>query len=470
MKKLLSTALVSLALGACSTANNQTVLGANDKTIQDPIEKPKNIIMVVADGMGPAYTTAFRFFNDNPETSAIDETVFDRHLVGMASTYPAKVSGYVTDSAAAATALATGVKSYNGAIGIDVDKNPVESVLSWAKKQGKRTGVVVTSQINHATPASYLTHNESRNNYNAIADSYIDAGIEADLYLGGGWQYFIRNDRNLVEEFKLAGFHYLDNAEGLQQLPQQKPILGLFSNVGLPWALDDKNKLRLSAMTKAATKQLENTQGYFLLVEASQIDWAGHSNDIAAAMAEMTDLAKTMEYLEQYVKDNPDTLIVLTADHSTGGFTIAADGKYEWDPRVIRSLQRSPQKVAEKLSTTEITASTVSELLNFVVSPKELKKLQRAKIEGAELTSAYSKLDKKAQQQYKIKPSVKNSIYVAIKFLIDQRTNSGWTTGGHTAVDVPVFALGSNKIMFHGQIDNTDVAKKIFTLLDKNKP
>jgi alkaline phosphatase len=102
-----------------------------------------------------------------------------------------------------------------------------------------------------------------------------------------------------------------------------------------------------------------------------------------------------------------------------------------------------------------------------VVSPEELKKLQRAKIEGAELTSAYSKLDEKAQQQYKIKPSVKNSIYVAIKFLIDQRTNSGWTTGGHTAVDVPVFALGSNKIMFHGQIDNTDVAKKIFTLLDK---
>ena len=133
--------------------------------------------MVVGDGMGPAYTTAYRYFSDNPETDLIEETVFDRHLVGMASTYPARVSGYVTDSAAAATALATGVKSYNGAIGLDVNKKSVESVLEWAKKQGKKTGVVVTSQVNHATPASYLAHNESRRNYNAIADSYIHKAI-----------------------------------------------------------------------------------------------------------------------------------------------------------------------------------------------------------------------------------------------------------------------------------------------------
>ncbi|WP_019027583.1 alkaline phosphatase [Colwellia piezophila] len=466
MKKLLSTVLISLALGACTSYENTAAITADASLTTPSSNSPKNIIMVVGDGMGPAYTTAYRYFNDNPETKIIEETVFDRHLVGMASTYPARVSGYVTDSAAAATALATGVKSYNGAIGVDVDKNPVETVLEWAKKQGKKTGVVVTSQINHATPASYLAHNESRRNYNAIADSYIDDGIKADLYFGGGWQYYIRDDRNIVDEFKSAGFHYLDDFQGLSKLPANTPVLGLFGDVALPWALDDTDKLRLLTMTKAATKQLENSNGYFLLVEASQVDWAGHSNDIASAMAEMTDLAKTMLYLEQYVKNNPDTLVVLTADHSTGGFTIAANGKYEWNPEVLRTMQQSPQAIAKQLAKKDISISTASELLNFEVTQAEVDSLTQAKSNASKSLVKFNDLEK-AQQQKQTKPNVDTIIYLAVKKLIDQRTNSGWTSGGHTAIDVPVFAFGKRSEMFHGKIDNTDIAKKIFTLLGK---
>ena len=157
MKKLISAVFVTLALTACTTTENTNITSSNTSVLTKSENSPKNIIMIVGDGMGPAYTTAYRYFNDNPETKIIEETVFDRLLVGMASTYPARVSGYVTDSAAAATALATGVKSYNGAIGLDVDKNPVETVLERAKKQGKKTGVVVTSQVNHAN-ASLLSN------------------------------------------------------------------------------------------------------------------------------------------------------------------------------------------------------------------------------------------------------------------------------------------------------------------------
>jgi len=466
MNKLLSVTLITLALSACTATENTQLTSVNNVHATNSLNSPKNIIMVVGDGMGPAYTTAYRYFSDNPETKIIEETVFDRHLVGMASTYPARISGFVTDSAAAATALATGVKSYNGAIGVDVNKNPVESVLEWAKKQGKKTGIAVTSQVNHATPASYLTHNENRRNYNAIADSYIDDGINVDVILGGGWQYFIREDRNLVNEFSSAGFHYIDTPQALNTLPQDKPVLGLFSDDGLPWALDDSSKYRLSTMTKAATKQLENDEGYFLLVEASQVDWAGHSNDIAAAMTEMKDLAKTIEYLEQYVKSNPDTLVVLTADHSTGGFTIAADGKYEWNPEVLRTMSRSPQKIAEQLTTTDITIKATSEQLNFEVTQAEVMLLQQAKYQASEQLVKFYALDESAQQQ-KIKPSIETTLYIAIKKLIDKRTNSGWTSSGHTAVDVPVFAFGKNSEMFSGKIDNTDIAKKIFTLLGK---
>jgi alkaline phosphatase len=464
MKKLLSAVSIVLALSACETIKNSETLNTVKHNSLENIHSPKNIIMVVADGMGPAYTTSYRYFNDDPTTDLIEETVFDRLLVGSASTYPARVSGLVTDSAAGATALASGVKTYNGAIGLDVNKNIVETVLEFAKKQGKRTGIVVTSQINHATPASYLTHNESRNNYNAIADSYLDNGINADVYLGGGWEYFLRGDRNLVDEFKASGFQYVDKYASLTSLKKNTPVIGLFADKGLPTALDDSDNSRLSTMTKAAIKQLENNEGYFMLVEASQVDWAGHSNDIATAMAEMSDLAVTMEYLEQYVSENPETLVILTADHSTGGLTIGAHGKYEWHPEILRTMKSSPMKIARTITEDTITQHGLTNLLNFKVTTKEVIQIKEARDIAVESLASY-KLLSESEKLNRRKPNINNSISKAIKKIIDVRTNTGWTSGGHTAIDVPVHALGKSSEMFNGKMDNTDIAKQIFLLL-----
>jgi alkaline phosphatase len=453
---------IPILLLSLSTASGVSTAMEKQHTV------PKNIIMVIGDGMGPAYTTAYRYYSDNPNTEVIEQTVFDRHLKGLSSTYPAAVSGVVTDSAASATALATGIKSYNGAIGVDVNKQSVQTVLEWAKLQGKKTGVVVTSQINHATPASYLAHNESRKNYNEIADSYIDDGIKADLYLGGGWQYFIREDRNLVKEFTQAGFHYLDNYQGLAHLPSTKPVLGLFADVGLPWALDDTNKHRLSMMTKAAVHHLMAYQnkatakdnGFFMLIEASQVDWAGHGNDISDAMAEMDDLAKTLEYLEHFVEHHPDTLVIVTADHSTGGFTLAANSKYEWQAESLRTMKHSLNYIAKKLAVLEINAATTTKLFNFELTKKELKRLAKAK--------AKPKLEKKNDlYQNKNSSASELALLQSIKDLINKRSNSGRTSGGHTAIDVPIFAFGQQSELFNGQQDNTDIAKKIFSLLGK---
>jgi alkaline phosphatase len=464
MKILFSAVSILLALTACKTIDNATTISTLEINTPASMDLPKNIIMVIADGMGPAYTTSFRYFNDDPSTELIEETVFDRLLTGSASTYPARISGFVTDSAAAATALSTGYKTYNGAIGLDVNKKSVETVLEFAKKQGKKTGVVVTSQINHATPASYLAHNESRRNYNAIADSYLDNGIKANVYLGGGWQYFIRDDRNLVDEFKAAGFQYVDNYSSLNNLKENTPVIGLFGDSGLPYAIDDIDSQRLLTMTKTAIKQLENNNGYFMLVEASQIDWAGHSNDIASAMAEMSDLATTMEYLEKYVNGNPDTLVILTADHSTGGLTVGANGKYEWHPEILRTMKKSPRQAAKDLTDQEITQQLLSELLNFTVTQSETQQVKAAKINAIEKISAYKQLDEIMKLKEK-KPAMSNIISIAIKNIIDIRTNTGWTSGGHTAIDVPVHALGKSSGLFKGNIDNTDIAKQIFLLL-----
>ncbi len=387
---LLPTLLVTALASACNATQNSDSLNVsstdnaiNKVTTDVPI---KNIIMVIADGMGPSYITAYRNFADDPSTETVERTVFDSHYVGTASTYPAKISGYITDSAAAATALATGVKTYNDAIGVDVNKQPVETVLERAKKLGKKTGVVVTSQINHATPASYLTHNELRRNYNAIADSYIDNGIKADVYLGGGWQYFIRKDRNLVEEFEQSGFHYVDKYQGLSTLPIDKPVFGLFGKVGLPWALDDKDPHRLSTMTQSAIKQLENENGFFMLIEASQVDWAGHAKDIAAAMHEMDDLAKTFAYLEQYVNDHPDTIVILTADHSTGGLSIGRKtaatnpnikSGYLWQPEILRTMTLSPEELGKRFEKNGLSINEMNDILNFDLTPKEFQQLQK---------------------------------------------------------------------------------------------
>jgi alkaline phosphatase len=476
MKFVLSALTISLLCVSCAkntdfnkdVKTEVSVAQAVAKPVNFTTSLPKNVIMVVGDGMGPAYTSAYRYYRDDPKTVEIEETVFDRHLKGMSSTYPAPISGVVTDSAASATALATGIKSYNGAIGVDVNKESIQTVLEWAKLQGKKTGIVVTSQINHATPASYLAHNESRKNYNEIADSYVDNGIKADLYFGGGWKYFIREDRNLVEEFKQAGFHYLDNYQGLMNLPNDKPVLGLFADAGLPWALDDSNKYRLSTMTKAGIHHLIDLQdtdndedkGFFMLIEGSQIDWAAHGNDISDAMAEMDDLAKTLEYLEHFVEHHPDTLVVVTADHSTGGFTVAANGKYEWHAENLRTMKHSVNYIAKELAKNAINTITTRTLFNFELSQDEIDLLNDSKDNAtAEKTKNMYQSKKTSASELALIKTVKN--------IIDNRTNSGWTSGGHTAIDVPVFAFGKQSEMFKGLQDNTDIAKKIFTLLGK---
>lgn len=413
---------------------------------QTQLSPPNNIIMIVSDGMGPAYTTAYRYFKDTDYSDGVSPTIFDKYVVGSASTYPASESGLVTDSAAGATALATGVKSYNGAIAVDVSKRPLNTVMRQAKRQGMRTGLAVTSQIVHATPASYVTHNESRRNYNEIADQFFDDKIEkvhiVDVMLGGGTEYFERKDRNIVTEFLQAGYQFADSYAALLNYTEGQNLLGLFAPVGLPWALDDARKHRLSFLTEHAIKHLENEKGFFLLIEASQVDWAGHANDIASAMAEMDDLATTMALVERYVTQHPDTLVVLTADHSTGGLTIAAGGDYRWDPSWIRNMKSSVTAMAAQVLNQRDIGRFIAQQVGFELTQDEI----------AELNTMRNEQDQRAREQI-------------IKNVIDARTNTGWTTSGHTGIDVPVFAFGRGAHLFSGGLDNTQIAHNIFALL-----
>ncbi|MCF7517881.1 alkaline phosphatase [Pseudoalteromonas sp. L21] len=405
---------------------------------------PKNIIYMIGDGMGPAYTTAYRYFKDDPNTKVVDPTVFDTILRGMAHTYPDDHT-YVTDSAAGATALSSGHKSYNGAIAVDTDKKPVKTMLEVAKERGMTTALVATSQINHATPASFASHNESRRNYDEIANDYIDnkiAGkLPVDLMLGGGTKYYVREDRNLVEEFKAAGYQYSDDFATMSDL-KQVPALGLFAEVGLPFALDE-NPTRLTQMTTKALDLLDgqNDKGFFVMIEGSQIDWCGHANDIACAMGEMDDFAKSIEQAKAYVDKNPDTLLVITADHSTGGLTLGAHGQYKWETDVVKGVKATAGTITKALLESEDLKSVWQKYSDIEFTEANAIKLSEAKKMG----------DK--------------TLVLAVKDIINHASFTGWTTGGHTAIDVQVFAYGKRAEDFYGSQNNTAIANKLIDFI-----
>jgi len=407
---------------------------------------PKNVIYMIGDGMGPAYTTAYRYFKDDPTTKYVEQTVFDTMLTGMARTYPDDHT-VVTDSAASATALSSGHKSYNGAIAVDTDKKPLKTMLEIAKQRGMTTALLATSQINHATPASFAAHNESRNNYDEIANDYIDnkiAGkLPVDLMLGGGTKYFIRDDRNLVDEFKAAGYQYGDDIQNLDQITQL-PAIGLYAAKGLPFALDE-NPTRLTKLTSKALDLLDNQNkdGFFVMIEGSQIDWCGHANDIACAMAEMDDFASAIEKAKAYVDKNKDTLLVITADHSTGGLTLGAHGQYKWEADVVHGVKATAGTITQHLLESDDLKSMWNKYTSIAFTPENKIKLEQAKSMG----------DK--------------ALNLAVKSIISDTSFTGWTTGGHTAVDVQVFAYGKGSEQFVGSQNNTDIADKLIHFIEQ---
>jgi alkaline phosphatase len=438
--------------------------------------KPKNVIMVIGDGMGPSYTSAYRYFMDNRATAKVESTIFDQLLVGMSSTYSSgtqedhTTNTYVTDSAAAATALSTGVKTYNQAVALDVNDKPLQTIMEYAKSIGKTTGLVVTSQINHATPASYVAHNTFRYNYNAIADNYFDNRVNgqlvADLMFGGGQKYFIRKDRNIVEQFKKAGYQYFDRFDQLESF-NRLPALGLFAKSGIGFAIDSNPKFRLRSMVTKALKLMNNNdKGFFLLVEGSLIDWCGHDNDIGCAMNEMDDLAKTAEYLKDYVDANPDTLLVMTADHGTGGLSIGKDGHYLWKAQQIRKITHSINFAAKQLISHESVKTAWQQNINIPISDIQLDKLSDKVKQAKALANVPNNLGSPELKKIKAKAhKARKSLENTMAAILAENTLTGWTSLNHTGGDVQVFAHGHSKAQFIGHQDNTDIAKKLFKLI-----
>ncbi|WP_419180520.1 alkaline phosphatase [Bacillus salipaludis] len=440
-----------LAIATLSIAAVGTILGTIHHGVQAERAEVNNIIFLIGDGMGASYTTAYRYFKDNPATKKFDPTVFDPYLVGQQMTYSDDPKHNVTDSAAAGTAMATGVKTYNSAIGVDRNGLPVKSVLEAAKEKGKSTGFVVTCQIAHATPAAFGAHEKNRKNMDAIADDYFDEKINGhhkiDVMLGGGVTNLVRSDRDLTKEFQKDGYDYVTNKDEMVKSKQTK-VLGLFAPEGLPKMLDrDASIPSLKEMTETALSKLsKNKKGFFLMVEGSQIDWAGHDNDIVAAMSETQDFENAFKAAIDFAKKDKHTLVVATADHSTGGFSVGAKGNYNWFAAPIAAAKRTPDFMAEQIAKGAEVEQTLKSNIELSLKPEEIRLVKKA-AESKDVTE----------------------IDNAIEKIFDNRSVTGWTTSGHTGDDVNIYAYGPGSDLFTGKINNTDQAKNIFEMIKKGK-
>ncbi len=280
---------------------------------KSPESFPESIIFIIADGTGIGQYSLSYYAN-----GAFAPARFDH--IGLVATHPnhgqcGTTCKRVTDSAASGTALSSGIKSYNGAIGVDTDTLAVKTMLEWAEEQNMATGLVATSTVTHATPASFAAHVEYRKLEAEIARQF--AGAEIETILGGGKKYW---PKELINEFINKNGQFISSIDA--DIDSAKRLLGLFSDDALPAAHEGRNPTT-TEMAKLAIEHLEtNTNGFFVMIEESQVDWGGHANSAEYIRGEMASLNDLVNYILDYQLQHPQVLVVLTADHECGGVVI----------------------------------------------------------------------------------------------------------------------------------------------------
>lgn len=286
-------------------------------------QRPKNIILLIGDGMGLSQISAALYSNGN--RLALEKFP----VIGFHKSY--SFDNLITDSAAGATAFACGVKTYNGAIGLNSDSIPCQNIIEEAERNNLATGLLVTSTIVNATPAAFIAHQPMRVLNEQIAADFLKTDI--DLIIGGGKRYFDRreiDERNLYEELLRKGYFVSDflNAELNQLGLNAKQNFAYFSADGDPLPTNaGRDYLPYAAKQSLEFLEKRSDKGFFIMIEGSQIDWGGHANDAKYLISEMMDFNKTIEVALEYAAKNGNTLVIVTGDHETGGMAIQEGSK-----------------------------------------------------------------------------------------------------------------------------------------------
>jgi alkaline phosphatase len=420
----------------------------------------KNVIFLLTDGTGPEAWPIARWVKG----SALN---VDSILTGAILTYGA--DSIITDSAPGATAYATGYKGTDkfisvGAWAITVPGTnadpalkyvPLATVLEGARLSGRAPGVVATSNVQHATPAAFSSHNYDRNNYNDLGEQQVYQGI--DVVLSGGSQYFLPKDQggkredgeNLVEIIKSKGYVYVTNKDELAAVKAGK-VWGAFVPDAMAYDIDRAefapSEPAIKDMTAKAIELLASsakgkTKGFFLFVEGSKTDWAAHADDPAGVKSELLAFDEAVGAALDFAKKDKNTLVVVVADHGTGGISIgtASDSKYS---------QTQLDSLVLPLRAAKITAESLDKLVQADASPDAIKAVVADKW-------AISDLSADEVKAIADLAAAKKSTSPALVAALSKRARVGWTTGGHTGADVFLFAYGPGRPT--GLVENVEI-------------
>ncbi|KAJ5574332.1 Repressible alkaline phosphatase [Penicillium hispanicum] len=447
----------------------------------------RNLIFMVSDGMGPTSLSMTRSFRQYTEGLPVDDIlILDQHHIGTSRTRSS--SSLVTDSAAGATAFSCGFKSYNGAISVLPGHSPCGTVLEAAALAGYKTGLVVTTRLTDATPACFASHANLRQYEDLIAEQEVGEhplGRVVDLMLGGGRCHFLPNstegscrgdDRDIVDIASKNGFNYLQDRAGFDALnggaEAKLPLLGLFADKDIPYEIDRRSQndvypsleeMARTALTILSEATRDSEQGFFLMIEGSRIDHAGHGNDPAAQVHEVIAydkaFAAVLDFLE---KDSTPGVLVGTSDHETGGLAAARQlhtsyPEYLWYPEVLAHAEHSSEYAAAKLSAYLSGKGKDDDLVkrkDYIRDELLKKDLGIPDPTPKEIESLISP-DSGVTPQY------------IFADMISRRAQIGWTTHGHSAADVNIYASSSKGAWpLVGNHENTEVGTFLADYLD----
>ena len=436
----------------------------------------KYVFFFIGDGMGPNQVLTAEMYQAamKGENGRVPLCMSQFPYSGQAATFSA--SDGITDSAAAGTCLASGKKTNNGMIGQTPDGTPAYSVASQLKEEGWGIGIMSSVPIDHATPASHYAHAEKRSNYYLIGTHLTESNF--DFFGGGGFQR--PNDKqnpsapNLYDLARQAGYTLVGSyADAKKHLQADKLLLVPQTDIdhpnrgaeALPYAIDQQEgDLNLAQIVDIAIQHLSQHDRFFMMAEGGKIDYAGHGNDGATNIQEVLDFDRAIQVAYRFYEQHPDeTLIVVTADHETGGMALGNNQPLRLERLAYQ--QCSSDTLSARLTTLcqqyaeQLTWEQVKALL--AANTGLFGDLSVTAEEEAVLQEAFNNMMRQ-QESLKTLYADINALAAKAKELVNHKAGLGWTTHSHTATAVPVFAVGVGAERFTGWMDNSDIAPRIY--------
>ncbi|ABB24927.1 alkaline phosphatase [Pelodictyon luteolum] len=456
--------LLLLLLPGCSVRN--TAIGDAVETSVPTAPPARHVFLFIGDGMGLAQVELARALL--PEGDSLAMTSLP--VTGLVSTHA--LDHYITDSAAAGTALATGHGTMVGTIAMGSNRlDTLKTIVEIAETAGMRTGIVTSVGIDNATPACFYAHSPSRTRIHDIASQMVGSGVD---YFAGGYaegnfplmRARAELDYGDIDSLMLAGgYRIARNARELREVQPGKPVwaYGQYGrSAAMAFAMDaDSREMDLAAYTGEGIRLLENPKGFFMMVEGGKIDWACHGNDAAAVAHDVASFDRAVRQALAFYRSHPSsTLIVVTADHECGGLSLGnTAGGYESRPRLLLnqklSLERFMDKVALWRSERRVTFPMALDSLEVFFglgSPRDSALVLSAR-NRRELQVAFTSSMAPFPAPDRFSP--------AVSAILNRRAGIGWGSRVHTAVPVPVFAIGAHAGMFSGSYPNTVLGQRL---------